>query len=63
MDYVIESLPLLPGQYEFTAAIYDKDSVHPYDHRHRAFMFEVQPGPMGEREGVVHIPSLWEHRT
>ncbi len=63
IDYVVESLPLLPGQYEFTAAIYDQNSTHPYDHRHRAFTFEVQPGPMGEREGVVHIPSLWEHRV
>jgi len=63
MDYIIEALPLLPGHYEFTAAIYDHSSTHPYDHRHRAFTFEVQPGPMGPREGVVHIPSTWEHRV
>lgn len=63
MDYVIEALPLLPGRYEFTAAIYDHSSTHPYDHRHRAFTFEVQPGPMGPREGLVHIDSAWEHRT
>jgi energy-coupling factor transporter ATP-binding protein EcfA2 len=63
MDYVIDVLPLLPGRYEFTAAIYDHSSTHPYDHRHRAFTFEVQPGPMGAREGLVHIPSDWKHRT
>jgi lipopolysaccharide transport system ATP-binding protein len=63
MDYVIEALPLLSGRYEFTAAIYDCLSIHPYDHRHRAFTFEVQPGPMGAREGIVHIPSVWEHRA
>jgi len=63
MDYSIEALPLLPGHYEFTAAIYDYSSTHPYDHRHRAFTFEVQPGPMGTREGIVHIPSTWEHRV
>jgi ABC-type polysaccharide/polyol phosphate transport system ATPase subunit len=63
MDYGVEALPLLPGHYEFTAAIYDHSSTHPYDHRHRAFTFEVQPGPMGSREGIVHIPSTWEHRV
>jgi ABC-type polysaccharide/polyol phosphate transport system ATPase subunit len=63
MDYKIEALPLTPGNYEFTAAIYDHSSTHPYDHRHRAFKFEVQPGAVGERDGVVHIPNTWEHRT
>jgi lipopolysaccharide transport system ATP-binding protein len=63
MDYVIHSLPLMPGRYEFTAAIYDHSSTHPYDHRHRAFTFEVQPGPLGTREGLVDITCDWEHRT
>jgi ABC-type polysaccharide/polyol phosphate transport system ATPase subunit len=63
VDYTIEALPLTPGRYEFTAAIYDHSSTHPYDHRHRAFVFEVQPGAVGERGGVVHIPNMWEHRA
>jgi ABC-type polysaccharide/polyol phosphate transport system ATPase subunit len=63
VDYVIETLPLMPGRYEFTAAIYDHSSTHPYDHRHRAFDFEVQPGAAGERDGVVHIPGTWEHKA
>lgn len=61
VEYVIDALPLLPGRYEFTAAIYDQDSVHPYDHRHRAFVFEVQAGEIPESEGVVYIPCRWEH--
>jgi len=61
VDYVIESLPLLPGRYEFTAAIYDYHSVHPYDHQHRGFTFEVQAGVVAEKEGVVQIPCRWEH--
>jgi len=61
VDYVIESLPLLPGRYEFTAAIYDCNSVHPYDHQHRAYVFEVQPGAVAEKEGLVYIPCRWEH--
>lgn len=62
VDYIIESLPLLPGRYEFTAAIYDYHSVHPYDHQHRAYVFEVQSGPVSEMEGLVRIPCRWEHR-
>jgi lipopolysaccharide transport system ATP-binding protein len=62
VDYIIDVLPLLPGRYEFTAAIYDFHSVHPYDHRHRAYVFEVQPGATQQQEeGVVHIPCRWEH--
>ncbi len=41
VDYMIDRLPLVPGDYEFTAAIYDYHSVHPYDHRHRQFAFRV----------------------
>jgi len=62
VDYTIDSLPLLSGHYEFTAAIYDYHSVHPYDHQHRAYTFEVQAGTVAEKEGLVHIPCRWEHR-
>lgn len=62
VDYMIESLPLLPGRYELTAAIYDHNSIHPYDHQHRAYIFEVQVGAKLEKEGLVHIPCQWEHR-
>jgi lipopolysaccharide transport system ATP-binding protein len=61
VDYVIPSLPLLPGRYEFTAAIYDYQSVHPYDHQHRAYTFEVQAGELAAEEGLVHIPCRWMH--
>ena len=63
VDYVVESLPLLPGRYEFTAAIYDCNSIHPYDHQHRAYHFEVQSGTGVEEEGLVHIPCRWEHQS
>ena len=62
VDYIVDALPLLPGRYEFTAAIYDRHSVHPYDHQHRAFTFEVQAGDP-EAEGLVRIPCRWESRS
>jgi len=62
LDYIVDSLPLLPGRYEFTAAIYDYYSIHPYDHRHRAYPFEVEAGALPDSEGLVYIPCRWEHR-
>ena len=61
LDYVIDDLPLVPGHYEFTAAIYDYHSTHPYDHRHRQFAFRVVRGSSHDDEGVVIIPCHWEH--
>lgn len=61
VEYVVDQLPLLPGRYEFTAAIYDFHSIHPYDHHHRAYPFEVQPGTLPVKEGLVYIPCRWEH--
>lgn len=61
IDYIVDALPLLPGAYEFTAAIYDYHSVHPYDHRHREFTFQVFPAEGTFGEGVVSIPCHWRH--
>ena len=61
VEYIVERLPLSPGRYEFTAAIYDFHSIHPYDHHHRAYTFEVQPGSIPFRGGLVDIPCRWEH--
>ena len=63
VDYTVDNLPLLPGQYEFSATLYDYHSIHPYDHRHRQFPFRVKPAEIRENEGVVAIPCRWEHHA
>ena len=60
--YIIESLPLLEGTYQFSATCYDYACVHPYDHHHRMYTFRVQRGEVREEFGVFYIPSRWEHR-
>jgi len=60
--YIIESLPLLEGTYQFSATCYDYDCVHPYDHHHRMYTFRVQRGEVREEFGMFYIPSRWEHR-
>lgn len=62
IDYVVESLPLLEGSYDFSAAIYDYECVHSYDHQHRTYKFLVQRGAVRESYGLVCMPSHWEHR-
>ena len=62
IDYIIETLPLLEGRYEFTVAIYDDSCLHPYDHQERAYGFVVRQGDVQERYGALYIPCQWEHR-
>jgi ABC-type polysaccharide/polyol phosphate transport system ATPase subunit len=63
ISYIIDALPLQPGAYTFTAAIYDRNSVHPFDHHHRVYSFSVIQAPQIRRmEGMLEIPCRWEHR-
>jgi ABC-type polysaccharide/polyol phosphate transport system ATPase subunit len=61
VEYHIPQLPLAPGQYELTIAIYDRDSTLAYDHHHRMYAFEVQDRRLVREEGIVHIPADWRH--
>lgn len=61
VEFVIDHLPLLRGEYDFTAAIYDHNSIHPFDHHHRMYRFKVERGPIKEREGTLYIPCRWRH--
>lgn len=61
VEYVVESLPLLEGNYEFSAAIYDFDGIHPYDHQHRGYRFAVTGGGAREQYGLICTPSHWLH--
>jgi ABC-type polysaccharide/polyol phosphate transport system ATPase subunit len=62
VDYTVAALPLLPGRYELTVAIYDRHVTHPYDHWHRMTSFVVIPDDTERQDGVVFIPCQWTHR-
>lgn len=59
VEYIVESLPLLPGTYTLTAAVYDWEQVHAYDHWHQAFPFAVEPGRAEEVYGLIWMPARW----
>ena len=61
VDYTIPVLPLLSGNYLFSAAIYDQEGIHAYDHHHARYRFTVLPGGTKERFGMFCIPSIWTH--
>jgi ABC-type polysaccharide/polyol phosphate transport system ATPase subunit len=60
-DYIVEHLPLNPGAYELTVAIYNSDSTLAYDHQHRLISLEVRAAGLWSEGGVVHIPAAWQH--
>jgi lipopolysaccharide transport system ATP-binding protein len=63
VDYIV-ALPLKAGIYEFTAAIYDRNSVHPFDHHDRMYTFRVlAPPDLRPVEGLVQLPCRWEHHA
>ena len=59
IDYVVDSLPLLEGEYQFSAAVYDYSCTHPYDHHERMYSFEVRRGRVKDAYGIFHIPCEW----
>lgn len=58
-EYRIDRLPLLQGKYELTIAIYDHEALHPFDHHHRMYVFNVLNGTVREQEGGIQIPASW----
>ena len=63
VSYEIDSLPLVPGDYLITAAVYDYSCRHPYDHHERMYRLAVVPGSAArDLDGVVSFPARWSHQ-
>ena len=59
VDYAIRQLPLLPGRYLVSAAVYDEDLITALDHRDRVRPFVVVEGGTAERFGVIELDAGW----
>ena len=44
IDYHLDRVPLLPGTYRITTAVFDRSVMHPYDVRDEEWTLHVQPG-------------------
>jgi lipopolysaccharide transport system ATP-binding protein len=59
LDLMIDSLPLTPGEYEFTVAISDEFVQHDFDRRDRAWRLAVREGERMAPEGLVDLRGRW----
>jgi ABC-2 type transport system ATP-binding protein/lipopolysaccharide transport system ATP-binding protein len=60
VDVCIDRLPLMPGRYRVTTAVYDKHLLHAFDVRDLAFPLHVQPGRVGGQLGLVDLGVEWD---
>lgn len=58
--YVIDSLPLLAGEYCLEVWLIDSSGVHVYDARERCCHFRVQQESQAQGVGMSWIPHRWE---
>ena len=63
VDYQIVQLPLNPGAFELTVAIYNRDSTVAIDHHHRMYPFHVVSNSIYNEDGVIHLPASWQHHA
>ncbi|MCP5047786.1 MAG: ABC transporter ATP-binding protein [bacterium] len=61
VEYAVDFLPLLPGTYLFTAAVYDSTLMQAFDHWEQHWKFHViESEAVAERFGLITIPSQWK---
>jgi lipopolysaccharide transport system ATP-binding protein len=64
IDYHVAQLNLLPGAYELSAVVYDREARQAFDHQHRLHSFWVDPNPaVHEVYGTLYLPSSWQYHT
>lgn len=60
VDLRVERLLLLPGSYSVSIAATDETVSNTFDHRHRAFFFDVKPGlPHETFGGIMSFDGRW----
>ncbi len=57
--FIIPRLPLMEGDYLFSAAVYDETLAHAYDHHEHMYHFRILPDKRREF-GSVRIQSMWK---
>jgi lipopolysaccharide transport system ATP-binding protein len=60
--YEVKSLPLLQGNYYFSAAIHDQSETKCYDWHDKLYTIKIVNGKTNERYGLIQIPCRWTHK-
>ncbi|HWP47281.1 MAG TPA: ABC transporter ATP-binding protein [Candidatus Limnocylindrales bacterium] len=61
VEYIIDRLPLLPGDYWLLVSVWDYECQQVFDAQDRMHKFKVIPGGTPERYGLISIPARWEY--
>lgn len=60
VDLAVDRCMLLPGTYDLSAALTDREALHTFDYRHRALRFDVGLGtPHESYGGVLSLGGTW----
>ena len=60
VDFVIDRLSLMPGNWRIGVAIVDSKMLHTFDLMVQAFSLHVQPGSSDERYGLIDLHGRWQ---
>ena len=60
VDFVIDKLALLAGDYLLSTSITDRDRMHVHDAWERSHSLRIVPGSSPEREGLTDLLGKWQ---
>lgn len=60
VDFIIDELPLLPGDYLLSTSVTDRDRMHVHDAWERSHSLRIVPGSSTEREGLIDLKGRWQ---
>lgn len=60
VDFIMEELALLPGDYLLSTSITDQDRMHVHDAWERSHSLRIVPGSSPEREGMTDLRGKWQ---
>ena len=60
VDFIMEELALLPGDYLLSTSVTDQDRMHVHDAWERSHSLRIVPGSSPEREGMTDLRGKWQ---
>jgi len=60
VDFIIDELSLLPGDYLLSTSVTDRDRMHVHDAWERSHALRIVPGSSTEREGLTDLKGKWQ---
>jgi lipopolysaccharide transport system ATP-binding protein len=61
VDYIVSDLPMLPGRYSITTAIFDNACVHCYDYWDESAFFDIATGGTDQKHGLISLHGRWAY--